>query len=182
MSRSLLAALMQQISAQRDAISKEADTIITPSEQNGATSEHTHHQQQQVPPPSNYGQQSTSVSPALLAWSQLPNFNTHEIHISEEQILPADALPILPDATDHLLPSDLNNLFDDEPGGTQRSLPWWLRSIMRTPHQEPQEEAEPQKTAPVDQQSMHVNQRVERWFARRNKLVHNSEWQEDQKK
>jgi hypothetical protein len=178
-SNALVIALIQQFHAQKEANSKEADTIITPPEQDETIHETAPHRQRQVPLPSNYGQQSTSVSPALLAWSQLPNFNTHEIHISEEHILPADVLPMLPDATDHLLPSDLNSLFDDEPKDTQRSLPWWLRSIMRTPHEEPEE---PQKTAPIDQQSMHINQRVERWFARRNKLLHNSEWQEGQKK
>jgi hypothetical protein len=177
----LLSVLIQHIHAQQQTASKIVDTTKVQSEQNGATHDHQYSQEYQTFPTTDYGQQTTSVSPALLAWSQLPNFDTHEIPIPtiEKTISSKNAIPVLPAATDHLLPSDLNTLFDQEsPKDIQRSLPWWLRNIMRTSR----EEQKQQNLAPIDQQSMHINQRVERWFARRNKIAHHHEWQEDQKK
>lgn len=177
-SNALLTALMQQIHGQKQSISERVDETYIQTNYNGRIHSVVEGQIYHVPSPSIYGQSSTSVSPALLAWSQLPNFDTHEIHISEEHSLPENALPILPDVTDHLLPSDLNSVLEqDLQKDGQRSLPWWLRNIMKSA----QEEQEPQKTAPIDPQSMRTNQRVERWFARRNKLAHRNEWQEGQK-
>ena len=46
--------------------------------------------------------------------------------------------------------------------------------MMRSNHGERQT----QPTTPVDEQSVHTNQRVERWFDRRRKLTSREEWQE----
>jgi hypothetical protein len=173
----LLTALVQQIHMQRQTISKRVDTTEAQPEHNGATHENGHNYQ--APPPPHDMPQNTSISPTLLACSPLPNFDTHEIPTSEEQMLPEHAMPILPDATDHLPPNDLHAFSDEELlKEIQRSLPWWLRNMIRTP----QEDQEPQKTAPIDQQSIHINQRVEHWLTRRNQLAHNHGWQEGQKK
>lgn len=178
-SNALLTALMQHINMQKPATSQRTDTTGAQSEYNGATQETAHAQKYQTPPPSNYGQQMTPVSPPLLAWSHLPNFDTQDISISEEEILSADVIPVLPEEKNNLLPGDFSTLFEQEkPEENQASLPWWLRRLMQNNH----EEQKPQEIASIDQQDTDPNQRVERWFARRTRLLHYNEWQEDQKK
>ena len=177
----LLTVLMHQIKHQEHTTSKITDTTGAQPERNGIPQENPNGQKYQAPPPSNYGQQgrglrttdplpspqTTHVSPELLAWSHRPNFATQDRDISEEQFLSADATPILPATTDHLLPNDLTAFLDQEPQ-ENRQPPWWLRNLMQSPG----EEQEAQQTTPIDQQSRQTNQRVEHWFARRARLVH----------
>jgi hypothetical protein len=97
---------------------------------------------------------------------------------SEEEITSFDATEVLPETTDLSLPSDPNILVNHKPQKNELDLlPWWLRHLMQTTP----EEQEPQQTAPIDQQSTHTNERVERWFTRRTRLVHYDEQQESQK-
>jgi hypothetical protein len=169
----LLTALMQQLKPQEHTTSKVTDTGGPQPEHNGATQANTNSQNYQTPPPSNYGQQKTSVAPALLTWDHRPNADTQDIHTAEDEVLSADTMPVLPAATDH------HTLVDHESQQSgQASLPWWLRNLVQITH----EEQEPQPTAPIDQQSIQTNQHVERWFMRRTKLVRYNEWQGGQKK
>jgi hypothetical protein len=172
----LLNALIQQLKIQEHITSKITGTGGTQPEHNGATQANTNSQNYQTPPPPNYGQQNPSVSPALL---HPPHFAAQDTSTSEDAVLSADTIPVLPAATDHLQPSNRHTLVDrDLQTSGPVSLPWWPRNLMQTTHKEP----EPQSTTPIDQQSIQTNQRVERWFMRRTKLVHYHEQQKGQKK
>jgi hypothetical protein len=175
----LLTALMQQLKLQEHTTSKVTDAGGTKPEHNGATQANTNSQNYQTPPPSNYGQQNTSVTPALLTWDHRPNVDTQDRHPAEDDVLSADTMSVLPATTDHLRLNNHHPLVDPESQQSgQASLPWWLRNLMQITH----EEQEPQPTAPIDQQSRQTNQHVERWFMRRTKLIRYNEWQGDQKK
>lgn len=88
-----------------------------------------------------------AVSPALFAWSSLPNFDSGKIPI------PDDRIPSTPHPDIDLLPKDMNMLMKK---GTQADpqLPWL--------HPEGNEHG----NSPVDQQSKRTDQLVQRWMAR----------------
>ena len=127
-------------------------------------------------PPHDPKAQPLHSSPASSIWGEVPNFATQETHTAEQEILSLDTISVLPEATDSPLSSAPNS--DHEPEQNETDLlPWWLRHLMQAT---PEEQDLPQ-TAPIDQQSTNTNERVERWFTRRTKLVHYDEWQESQK-
>jgi hypothetical protein len=195
----LLTALTQQINIQEHINNQRADTIQVQPEHSGATQTSLNRQKYQTPP-STYGQKGWDgrptdpalrreaqgrrqvrpqhAPPASSTWGDLPNFATQDTYTSEAELPSLDTGTLLPETTEFPLSSDLNTPVDHK---TQKNdldlLPWWLRHLM---HNTPGEQ-EPQQTAPIDQQSMHTNEGVERWFTRRTRLVHYDERQESQK-
>ncbi len=101
-----------------------------------------------------------TISPALLAWGRLPNFDTRMIQDPESnsstQI--SDSPPPQPD--EQLLPADINAFINAHYlTNSQTNIPWWLQDIA-PPHEEAQE---PQ---PIDRQSERADHLVQRWFER----------------
>jgi len=173
LNNALITALVEQLNKQEQPTTVKVDTIEAQPEHNEVTRESAHDQTYQTIPLLDSRPQNSTLSPPLL-WNYLPNYDTQDISIAEEEIISADVIPVLPEEADDLLPSDFSTLFDREPPeNVQPSLPWWLRNIEQTLNGDPQ----PPLTAFIDQQRMHANQRVERWFARRIRLVHYDEGQ-----
>lgn len=107
-----------------------------------------------------------TVSPALHAWSNLPNFDTHT---KQEPIVNTTTLPPIPDSQPTpdtnatLLPADVSAFVDaHSTTDPQLKVPWWLRNMRSTPTHKASEQN------PIDQQSARTNQSVERFFQRWN--------------
>ena len=193
----LLTALIEHITTQEQRNNHRTDTTQVQPEYNGTTPIGLNRQKYQTPPPSNYGQQlwderpadadlrheapgrrearPLHVPPASSTWGDLPHSATQDRYTSEEELPLSDARALPPEATDFPLPNDPNTHVDHKlPQNELDLLPWWLRHLMQTTP----EEQELPPTAPIDQQSTHTNERVERWFTRRTRLVHYDERQE----
>lgn len=106
-------------------------------------------------------QEAETISPALLAWSRLPNFGPQNI---PETILNTDSpgrQDIQPEM--ELLPDDMMAFLDEhsqtEP---QLELPWWLRNMINSSDQA----GNVSSTNPIDQESIRTNWLVERWQER----------------
>ncbi len=99
-----------------------------------------------------------TISPALLSWGGLPNFQLHDIK---------EPLPVVEQAqliTNHpeieLLPEDIIAFFDEHAQTDPRlELPWWLRNITVSSKDE-------QGSRPIDQHSIRTNRLVQRWIER----------------
>jgi hypothetical protein len=107
-----------------------------------------------------------TVSPALHAWSNLPNFDTHT---KQKPIVNTTTLPPIPDSQPTpdtnatLLPADVSAFVDaHSTTDPQLKVPWWLRNMRSTPTHKASEQN------PIDQQSARTNQSVERFFQRWN--------------
>ncbi len=101
------------------------------------------------------------VSPALLAWGQLPNFDTqvvqtHEVRASTPE---HDSLPLQSDKP-HPLPTETNTSTDaHNPPNEQVKIPWWLHNIDSS-------SKKLLETHQIDPQSAHIDYVVQRWFER----------------
>jgi len=111
-----------------------------------------------LPPVKTVEETISIISPALLAWSQLPNFDTQVIQSPEahspayKQALP----PPIPDPS----PTDISTSVDaPTPPDAQTKTPWWLHNI------DPASQ-ELLATHPGTQQSVHIDYVVQRWFER----------------
>ena len=117
----------------------------------------------------------TTISPALLAWSRLPNFDTQMIQEPEDNRSTriSDSPPPQPD--EQLLPADINAFINTHAlTNPQTNIPWWLQDIISV-----QEEA--QEPHPTDRQSERDDHLVQRWFERWGKQpVQMKRSQEDQ--
>lgn len=101
-----------------------------------------------------------TISPALLAWSRLPNFDTQMIQEPEgnSSTRSSDSLPPQPD--EQLLPTDISAFINAHYlTNPQINIPWWLQDIV-SPHEEEQE------PHPIDRQSERADHLVQRWFER----------------
>jgi hypothetical protein len=110
-----------------------------------------------------------TISPALHAWSNLPNLDTYAM---QEPIVNARTLPPVPagqpthDSSDTLLPADMSAFVDaHSTTDPQLKVPWWLRNTQSTPAHKVAEQT------PIDQQSARTNQSVERFFQRWNDTI-----------
>ena len=111
----------------------------------------------------------STISAALFAQSNLPNFETHT---TQQQTQPGDMAqftsyldqqlpPPIPQYDMDLLPEDMAAFFDQHtPTDPQIELPWWLRDNSNTTY----------GNGPVDQESIRTNRLVERWLQRWGKL------------
>jgi hypothetical protein len=99
-----------------------------------------------------------SISPALLSWGGLPNFDLYEI---KEPFLVGDQAPPLFNRPEiELLPEDMIAFFDEhEQTDPQLELPWWLRNITVSSKDE-------QAGQPIDHNSIRTNRLVQRWIER----------------
>jgi hypothetical protein len=99
-----------------------------------------------------------SISPALLSWGGLPNFELFE---TKEPFSVADqASPLVNHPEIELLPEDMSAFFDGrEKTDPQLELPWWLRNITISSKDE-------QAGRPIDHNSIRTNRLVQRWIER----------------
>ena len=99
---------------------------------------------------------TATISPALLAWSRLPNFDTELIEEQEVNSLPRTPEP--PPPPEQLLPADISAFIDAHyPTYPQINIPWWLRASSNQ---------EVQETYVSDQQNDRADYLVQRWFER----------------
>ncbi|MBA2676908.1 MAG: hypothetical protein H0U76_00700 [Ktedonobacteraceae bacterium] len=102
-----------------------------------------------------------TISPALLAWSQLPNFDTQMLQEQESDSSDQTLDTSPPQADEQLLPTDINAFIHEHYlTNPEINVPWWLQNIVSSHNEEFQE---PQ---PIDRQSERADQLVERWFER----------------
>ncbi len=112
-----------------------------------------------------------SVSPALFAWSRLPNFGSQDLLQTPLHAVPAPyPIPSTLQPDEDSLPEDMT-AFVNSYGRTapQLELPRWLRAITNA-----QTDADTQNTGPsgpIDVQSNRTNQLVQRWFERRERFA-----------
>lgn len=108
-----------------------------------------------------------TISPALFAWSNLPNFDTPEIPMEpqvtgSQQLNPDPEQPLapIPHQEMALLPDDMISFIDEYSlTDPQVELPWWLRNVAvpsRIDH----------ASGPIDQESIRTNRLVQRWLER----------------
>lgn len=101
-----------------------------------------------------------TISPALLAWSRLPNFNTQMLQETEDNSPTriSDSPPPQPD--EQLLPADISAFITSHYlTNPQLNIPWWLQDIVSP-------EGEAQEPHPIDRQSERADHLVQRWFER----------------
>jgi hypothetical protein len=107
-----------------------------------------------------------TISPALMNWGRLPNFDTPEIEgatpVIEQQSVPATPHPEIV-----LLPEDLSAFLDEhartEP---QLQLPWWLRPAASNATAQ----SSTDMPASTDLERLRTNKLVQRWMERRRRL------------
>lgn len=107
----------------------------------------------------------STISPALFAQSNLPNFETPTVHADAPHddtpqftsYLDQQSLQPIPHHELDLLPEDMAAFFDQHTStDPQIELPWWLRNITNTAN----------GSGPIDQESIRTNRLVQRWLER----------------
>ncbi len=116
------------------------------------------------------------VSPALLAWSRLPNLDAQKMQPPASHTTHSGALP--KPGEEGLLPQDMTHFFHHHTQPVpQPALPAWLENVISAPIAPDQ-----LPNNPVDQQTLRTNRLVERWLERWRKTPSGSQEQrEDQK-
>jgi len=102
---------------------------------------------------------SHALSPSLQHWGALPDFSPQEL---QESFQNAEVLkpPSTPHSEMILLPEDAIAIFEEyNQTDPQLELPWWLRNIMVST-------GTPDRTSPIDQESIRTNRLVQRWLER----------------
>jgi hypothetical protein len=122
---------------------------------------------QHLPPESNVSytheintsyESGDSISPALLNWGRLPNFEQFEI--KDHSPVDNQEPPLISHSELELLPEDMLAFFDGiEHTDPQLELPWWLRNITIS-------SKDKQAGRPIDQNSIRTNRLVQRWIER----------------
>ncbi len=101
----------------------------------------------------------TGVSPALFAWSNLPNFDSQGVPTPNSQTNISTPLRATPHLEMNLLPKDMGAFVDEHTQAVpQVKLPWWLRKTVLT--------TVSPNHYPIDQQSLQTNYDVQRWLER----------------
>ncbi len=126
-------------------------------------------QGQQLPDP---------VSSALFMWGNLPNFVSQEMQDSTRQTALSESVPPTSLSAENLLPADIQTFVETcGPAAPQTKSSWSFPDLIRPSHSIPGDSP----SSPVDQQSIRVNQVVERWFERRTHFAHGDRNLEEQK-
>ncbi len=119
---------------------------------------------QQVPMP---GQPAETISSALFAWSNLPNFETPIVPIESAMYSTSnfnsnrDPLqPLISNQELALLPEDMSSFIDEHSLTDPRiELPWWLHNISVA-------SGTNNPNGLIDQESIRTNRLVQRWLER----------------
>jgi hypothetical protein len=113
------------------------------------------------------------VSPALLAWSRLPNLDAQKMQLPAASTHRSGALS----GEKGLLPQDMTTFFHQHTRPVPRpNIPAWLENVISAPIAPDQ-----LPNNPVDQQTLRTNRLVERWLERWRKTSSGSQEQrEDQ--
>jgi hypothetical protein len=99
-----------------------------------------------------------TISPALYAWAELPNFGPQIIQEPFSNQVSSVSLTSHPEIA--LLPEDMVTFFDEhEQTEPQLELPWWFSKIVASANGT-------QRTGPTDKESMRTNYLVQRWRER----------------
>jgi hypothetical protein len=107
-------------------------------------------------------QPTTTVSRALFAWSNLPNFNTHEVPVPVPDTPAHPSLPPTPHPDLDSLSQEMSILPDEQAGeAPQLQLPWWLHNVIAS-----STTRQSDSNGLIDQQSIRTNQLVQRWLER----------------
>jgi len=120
-----------------------------------------------------------SVSSALFTWGHLPNFVSQDIQDSTRQTALSEPMPPTPLSIENLLPADMqtsveaHNLTAPETKNTH-----CLPNSIRPPHSMRSDSP----ASSVDQQSIRVNQGVERWFERRTRFTQGTDRNQEEQK
>jgi hypothetical protein len=102
----------------------------------------------------------TTISPALMAWSQLPNFDAQMIQETGENNSPRSSDPSPSKTDEQLLPTDISAFVNTHYlTNPEINVPWWLKEVVSS-HEEAQE------SRPIDRQSERSDLLVQRWFER----------------
>jgi len=119
-----------------------------------------------------------TISSALFAWSNLPNFGPQEVPV---EALKADRLqansgmdqqppPVTPHSEMALLPEDMAAFFDQhDQTEPQLEIPRWLRNITHANHPD----------GPIDRETIRTNRLVQRWVERWGRLTPGQEKTEE---
>jgi len=120
--------------------------------------------------------ETAPVSPALFAWSRLPNLDAQKMQLPASNTTHSGALP--KPGEEGLLPQDMASFFHQHAQPVpQPALPAWLENVISAPTAQDQ-----LPNNPVDQQTLRTNRLVERWLERWRKTPSGSQEQrEDQK-
>ncbi|TMD61806.1 MAG: hypothetical protein E6I91_17090 [Chloroflexi bacterium] len=121
----------------------------------------------QSPAPSSPNAPGETISSALFAWSNLPNFDAPEMPMEPQVNSPQQLNPDLeyagariPHQEMALLPDDMNSFIKEHTlTDPQIELPWWLRNIAVT-------SGTSHSDGPIDHESIRTNRLVQRWLER----------------
>ena len=109
-----------------------------------------------------------TISPALMNWSELPNFGPQELE-GASPVMEQPAVPATPHPEIVLLPEDMSAFFDEHAQTQpQLALPWWMRDKATSAPAH----GRAGSLASIDLELMRMNQMVRRWMERREQLSH----------
>jgi hypothetical protein len=123
-----------------------------------------------------------SVSSALFTWGHLPKFASPGMQNLTRDTALSQPVPPTPLSAENLLPTDIQTFVAAHgPAALRTNPPRRLSDIICSSHEIPNDSS----ISPMDQQSVRINQGVERWFERRTHFPQESsgdqEEQEEQK-
>lgn len=124
-------------------------------------------------------QKQPSGSSVPFTWGHLPSFTSRTMQNSATETTLSQRVPPTPLSTENLLPSDIQKFVAAySPAAPQMKTTRKLTDITSPAHQV----AGNGPASPVDQQSIRVNQGVERWFERRIHILQGSGSNQEEQK
>jgi len=120
-----------------------------------------------------------SVSSALFTWGRLPKFTSPGMQNSTRDTASSQPVPPTPLSAENLLPADIQTFVAVHgPAALRIKSPHRLSDIISSSHEIPNDGS----ISPMDQQSVRVNQGVERWFERRTHFPRESSGDQEEQK
>ena len=111
-------------------------------------------------------QSAETISSALFAWSNLPNFEAPNLPIEPSMVSTStftnldQLFPHIPHQEFVLLPEDMSSFIDKHSLTDPRlELPWWLHNIAVTSRAN-------NSNGPIDQERIRINHLIQRWLER----------------
>ena len=134
--------------------------VSSPLDENASTTVPT---SQQVPASD---QSAETISSALFAWSNLPNFEAPNLPIEPSMVSTStftnldQLFPHIPHQELVLLPEDMSSFIDEHSLTDPRlELPWWLHNIAVASRAN-------NSNGPIDQERIRTNRLIQRWLER----------------